>query len=102
MSAAPGKPKAAGTPKAAPGTPKAAPGTPKAAPGTPKAVPGTPKATGGTPNGDVPPAKRKAESVAAAVADKKARMKDPAELRVYLELEIMRSSKVCRFIYSLV
>jgi hypothetical protein len=74
--------------------PKAAPGTPKAGAFVPKAIIGAPKAAGGTtPN--VPPAKRKMEdAAAAAVADKKARLKDPAELRVYLELEIMRNSKV--------
>ncbi len=85
---------AAAPPKAAPGTPKAAPGTPKAGAFVPKAIIGAPKAVGGTtPN--VPPAKRKMDdAAAAAVADKKARLKDPAELRVYLELEIMRNSKV--------
>ncbi len=84
---------AAAPPKAAPGTPKAAPGTPKAGAFVPKAIIGAPKAAGGTtPN--VPPAKRKMDDAAAAVADKKARLKDPAELRVYLELEIMRNSKV--------
>ena len=73
--------------------PKAAPGTPKAGAFVPKAIIGAPKAAGGTtPN--VPPAKRKMDDAAAAVADKKARLKDPAELRVYLELEIMRNSKV--------
>jgi hypothetical protein len=83
----------AAAPKAAPGTPKAAPGTPKAGAFVPKAIIGAPKAAGGTtPN--VPPAKRKMDDAAAAVADKKARLKDPAELRVYLELEIMRNSKV--------
>ncbi len=75
--------------------PKAAPGTPKAGAFVPKAIIGAPKAAGGTtPN--VPPAKRKMDDAAAAVADKKARLKDPAELRVYLELEIMRNSKVSR------
>jgi hypothetical protein len=84
---------AAAPPKAAPGTPKAAPGTPKAGAFVPKAIIGAPKAAGGTtPN--VPPAKRKMDDAAAAVADKKARLKDPAELRVFLELEIMRNSKV--------
>ncbi len=87
---------AAAPPKAAPGTPKAASGTPKAGAFVPKAIIGAPvtaKAAGGTtPN--VPPAKRKMDDAAAAVADKKARLKDPAELRVYLELEIMRNSKV--------
>ncbi len=86
---------AAAPPKAAPGTPKAAPGTPKTGAFVPKAIIGAPaKAAGGT-TPIVPPAKRKMDDAAAAgVADKKARLKDPAELRVYLELEIMRNSKV--------
>jgi len=76
--------------------PSATPSTPKAQAGKSPAAgaSGTPKAM--TPAVGTTPGKRKpeAEPTKAAAEVKKARLKDPNELRVYLELEIMRSTKV--------
>jgi len=77
-------------PSATPSTPKAQAGKSPAA----GAAGSTPKAM--TPAVGTTPGKRKPEAEPTKVAAevKKARLKDPNELRVYLELEIMRSSKV--------
>ena len=92
--------KVVATPKAPVATPAKAVATPaKAIAATPAKAVATPaKAVAATPAKAVPvaatAAKRKPEGGPPASGDKKARLKDPNELRVYVETEIMRSSKV--------